>query len=301
MGLFESVQLELFELMGFKKRKPVSPRQIMLNKQTDSAAPSTQNLLSLPYPVELIRKKNLRGLRFRVSTRAKLEISANKSSSEQEILSLIAPHQKWIKSQLDEAQKRLLKHPQKVWKTGELFSWNGRQIELVFSPSSTKKAHIRFMENSFEYFFPLDWYELEQKEFHEKLRTHFLYFFKLKASELLGARIDLWSKTMGLFPKSVSYRNQKTRWGSCSSAGAVNLNWKLAVFGQEIQDYVVIHELAHLKHQDHSKNFWNLVEEHCPDRKDISKKLNDSAFKADPFAKSSELYDQNPVLPSTLI
>jgi len=206
------------------------------------------------------------------------------------------PHHDWIEKQVDEAKKRLSKNPQKKWQSGQVFKWNGGPYELVFSPSSTKKPHIRFMEKSFEYFFPLNWQELEKVDFQEKLHTSFLYFFKLKASEVLDAKVDHWAKEMQLFPRSVSYRNQKARWGSCSSEGKVNLNWKLAVFNSEIQDYVIIHELAHLKHQDHSKNFWNLVENFAPDRKQTSKELQSTAFDADPFAAQSELYDFNPSL-----
>jgi len=298
MGLFETVQLELFELMGYKKpnreEQAYSNKPNLLNNSTKLSPHNEHSLEGLPYPVELIRKKNLRGLRFRISPRAELEISANKSSSEKEILTLIAPHQKWIEQQLVDARARLAKFPQKKWQTGEIFSWNGSDLELIFSPSSTRKPHIRFMQNSFEYFFPISWQELAPSEFQEKLHTSFLYFFKLRASEILSAKVDKWSKEMELFPKSVSYRNQKTRWGSCSSDGRVNLNWKLAVFSSEIQDYVIIHELAHLKHQDHSKNFWNLVEIYAPDRKKTSKLLQSSAFHADPFASSSELYKNNP-------
>gem|GEM_PF-754456 len=302
MGLFESVQLELFELMGFKKAPQITPKKTskspnLPENSTDYSLKTPDNFSKPSCAVEIIRKKNLRGLRFRVTAKAVLEISANKSSSEGEIFSLLLPHHDWIEKQVDEAKKRHEVYPQKKWQSGEVFQWNGKDIELVFSPSSTKKAHIRFMENSFEYFYPISWHELSQKDVHEKLHANFLYFFKLKASETLGAKVDFWSKEMGLFPKSVSYRNQKTRWGSCSSDGRVNLNWKLSVFTSEIQDYVIIHELAHLKHQDHSKNFWKLVEQFCPNRKKISNDLHKSAFGADPFAAQSELYQNNPSLP----
>lgn len=301
MGLFETVQWELFELMGYKKRGPRTPKfskqnQKLPNKRSAKSSPKELKFEDFPCPVELVRKSSLRGLRFRITTQAKLEISANKSSSEKEILSLLLPHHDWIEKQVAEAKTRLSKYPQKQWATGEVFVWNGRPIELVFSPSSTKKPHIRFMENSFEYFYPLSWQELPTKDFQEKLHTNFLYFFKLKASEILDAKVDHWAKEMKLYPKSVSYRNQKSRWGSCSSDGRMSLNWKLAVFNSDIQDYVIIHELAHLKHQDHSKKFWKLVEGYCPYRKTVSKKLDNSAFLADPFASRSELYDHNPGL-----
>lgn len=284
MNLFETVQLELFEFMGFKKRDP-RPSTVSL---------SPKSFEQLPCDVELVRKKNLRGLRFRVNPKGVLEISANKSTDEAEIFSLLKPHLKWITQQVEKAKERHILFPQKKWQSGERFLWSGKPFEMVLSPSSTKKPHIRFMNHSFEYFYPTSWQELSPDLFHEKLHASFLYFFKLKASETLNEKVDHWSKEMNLFPKSVSYRNQKTRWGSCSSEGRVNLNWKLACFEPAIQDYVVIHELAHLKHQDHSKNFWKLVEIFSPNRKKLSQDLHKISFEADCFASSSELYKRNP-------
>jgi predicted metal-dependent hydrolase len=63
----------------------------------------------------------------------------------------------------------------------------------------------------------------------------------------------------------VSVRNQKWRWGSCSPNGHVCLNWRLVLMPAWVRDYVMIHELMHLKRQDHSRKFWQLVAVACPD------------------------------------
>jgi predicted metal-dependent hydrolase len=60
-------------------------------------------------------------------------------------------------------------------------------------------------------------------------------------------------------------RSQRTRWGSCSASGNISLNWKLIMFPSHIIDYVIVHELAHLKVMGHSKAFWDVVSAHCPD------------------------------------
>ena len=70
-------------------------------------------------------------------------------------------------------------------------------------------------------------------------------------------------------------RNQKTRWGSCSSNGNLNFNNRLLFVRKELVDYVVVHELAHRKEMNHSNAFWNVVEKYMPDYKERRKKLRE--------------------------
>jgi predicted metal-dependent hydrolase len=77
---------------------------------------------------------------------------------------------------------------------------------------------------------------------------------------LLGLAADL-----GLSVSRVSVRNQKWRWGSCSRSGHICLNWRLVDMPDWVRDYVMVHELMHLRRMDHSRRFWKLVAAACPD------------------------------------
>jgi predicted metal-dependent hydrolase len=88
-------------------------------------------------------------------------------------------------------------------------------------------------------------------------------------------RLDYFIPLVGRTPNRVAIRNQSTRWGSCSSKGNLNFNWKLVLAPPEALDYVVAHELCHLLEFSHSPNFWKLVEKAFPDYKFWKKWLKD--------------------------
>ena len=90
-------------------------------------------------------------------------------------------------------------------------------------------------------------------------------FLKNTASYYLVPRLHQLAKKMKISFKKVTLRAQTTRWGSCSSAGNLNFNWKLVHFPPAVIDYVIVHELAHRKHMDHSADFWQFVEQFLPD------------------------------------
>lgn len=83
----------------------------------------------------------------------------------------------------------------------------------------------------------------------------------------LTERAVYYSEIMGVKFGRISIKTQKTLWGSCSGQGNLNFNCILMLCPEEVRNYVVIHELCHLREMNHSKNFWNLVEKYCPDYK----------------------------------
>ncbi len=103
-------------------------------------------------------------------------------------------------------------------------------------------------------------------------------FLKNTAINYILPRTHQLAQKMKLEFKKISFRQQKTRWGSCSSQKNLNFNWRLVHFEPKVIDYVIIHELAHLKHMNHSKKFWSLVAQFDPDYKKHRKVLRDTRY-----------------------
>jgi predicted metal-dependent hydrolase len=88
-----------------------------------------------------------------------------------------------------------------------------------------------------------------------------------RAKKELPVRLLELAARHGLAVTRISIRNQRWRWGSCSRGGHICLNWRLVTMPEEVRDYVLIHELMHLKRMDHSPKFWKLVADACPRHK----------------------------------
>lgn len=89
-------------------------------------------------------------------------------------------------------------------------------------------------------------------------------FLRQLAAEELPRRLLQLAATLGRTVRGVSIRGQRTRWGSCSPSGRISLNWRLIQLPPSVCDYVLLHELTHLVHMNHSKRFWREVERVCP-------------------------------------
>ena len=107
----------------------------------------------------------------------------------------------------------------------------------------------------------------------EGFQTALNRFYLRSAKRHIGARVEMWSKRMGLFPASVRFRRYKNRWGCCAPDDTITFNTALMRYEEALVDYVVVHELAHIRHKHHQKAFWELVAQHIPDYRDLRKRL----------------------------
>lgn len=109
----------------------------------------------------------------------------------------------------------------------------------------------------------------------EKLTREKVIALAEEALKVIPARVEYFARIIGVTYGKITIRNQKTRWGSCSSKGNLNFNCLLMLAPPEVLDYVVVHELCHRKQMNHSKAFWSEVEKVLPDYKEARKWLKE--------------------------
>jgi predicted metal-dependent hydrolase len=96
---------------------------------------------------------------------------------------------------------------------------------------------------------------------------------KDEARALVLRRARHYNKVLGVVWKDVVIKNQKTRWGSCSKKGNITINYKILYLPRKLQDYVIVHEMCHLKEFNHSKKFWRLLASVLPEWEEIKGEL----------------------------
>lgn len=97
--------------------------------------------------------------------------------------------------------------------------------------------------------------------------------YKESARVLIKQKVEYFNQCLGFSYKNITIKNQKTRWGSCSETGNLNFNYKILFLPERLQDYIIIHELCHLRELNHSKKYWSLVASIIPNYKILEKEL----------------------------
>jgi predicted metal-dependent hydrolase len=103
--------------------------------------------------------------------------------------------------------------------------------------------------------------------------------YKSAAKAFIPPRLEYWKDKMGLDVHSLRFRCAKSRWGSCSSKGVITFNPYMMKLSHEMIDYIIVHELAHLREMNHSKAFYEVVREHIPNYKVIQKQIKELSMR----------------------
>ncbi len=206
----------------------------------------------------VVRKRQRRTLSVKLSPHQPPKILTNFKISQKVMLNFLISKHYWIEKNLIKIKQIQSQEHHPQFKEGELFPVLGEMKYFTFRESEIKKIKLVTEDGFISCYTPPGWLPDEKK-----LRTALLQFYKKEASNYLLERGKILSAELKFYPSQIKIQTAKSRWGSCNSRGVINLNWKLILFSPVLIDYVIIHELCHLKHMNHSQDFWNLVKSHC--------------------------------------
>ena len=197
----------------------------------------------------------------------------------------------WVVEQVDKMQEMRERFPQKTFEVGEYFTIMGLEYSLKTEQSKDGRLSVLHENGNLIIKLPEN-IASNSKNLKRSMKSMLCNYYEELGKKILSERVFINSQKLQLYPQSIIYRNQKTRWGSCSSNGNISLNWRLIVAPLEVIDYVVIHELCHLRYHNHSKSFWKLVEQYSPRWKKVRKWLQENQYSFDFLIETSELHPE---------
>lgn len=211
---------------------------------------------------QIIRSKR-KSIALVVTRDARLVVRAPLLASRRHIEKLVSEKSDWILKRVVEAMSNRHKTKPKKFISGEKFLYLGKMYELQIVDD------------------PKDFLKLGDKFFlsfgnRKQAKQIFIDWYKKSAKKIIPERVDLYASRHGFKYIKIRITSAQGRWGSCSHRGNLNFSWRLIMAPLEVIDYVIIHELAHLKHRNHSKKFWADVEVHCPNHKEHKKWLREN-------------------------
>lgn len=220
-----------------------------------------------PIEFEVIYSRR-KTIAIKIDSAGNIKVCAPQGTSRGTIAKTVSGKAAWIIKHLQKIQFDQAQALPRKYTDGELFMYLGREYPLQLDiDQEYGLIEIILAEGRF----------LVKTPAGDKgiIKSSLEAWYRHVAAGYIKGRLDHYQSLLHVSPSRIAIRNQKTRWGSCSNKGSLNFNWRLMMAPAEVVDYVVVHELCHLVHPNHSKNFWNQVSAVLPDyrvRKDWLKK-----------------------------
>ncbi len=198
-------------------------------------------------------------------------VAAPADTSTANLEAIVHKRAPWI---LRQAPDPALQAPRKRFVSGETLPYMGRNVRLIVEPADLQVPQVRFDHWSFRIAVPAT---LDETKRYNEIRKAIVPWYRRRAEQRISRSVELWRKRMGWLEKpEVLIRDQRQRWGSCAPDGTLRFNWRVVMLQPELAEYVVVHELAHLKVSSHSAEYWALVSGLLPDAQQRRSRLRES-------------------------
>ncbi len=235
----------------------------------------TRNMDALPsYKIEV--SKRAKYMRIRISLNKGVVVVVPKTMSRRQVSQwvpeFVYEQQQWIRSTLHKLQAEIKKkpHPDNTV-LPDYIVLKALQQSFIINYISQSDSQELVLYHSDEFTLQVTGNVANKTDIFQLLEQ----FFKVYAYTFLKNRLNGFSRQFKLPYQRLTVRAQKTRWGSCSEKKNINLNYRLIFLEAELMDYVLLHELAHIRHMNHSRQFWEFLESMCSDAGEKDRQLND--------------------------
>ena len=205
-----------------------------------------------------------------------LLVRAPERITDRQIEQIVRQKSNWIIKK-QEKLKRIKPVVEREFINGENLPFLGELYEIeVMESGEIKSVTVSLEDGIFLIKVPHD---LKGDNRKEEIKRRLVEWYKKEARSKYKERVEHYRKKLGVSYNKIFIRDQKTRWGSCSSKGNLNFNWRLIMAPLSIMDYIVVHELVHLIHPNHGRDFWKLVESVIPDYKEKKQWLRINGYR----------------------
>jgi predicted metal-dependent hydrolase len=218
---------------------------------------------NLPFSYRIRRSHRVSNARIVVKP-GQVEIVAPLQIPEHKLHQFVEAKQQWVTQAL---KKMAASSPQNSgfvpveYKSGADMTYQGKAYPLTVLSSKLKRVKIEFTDG-YTVFVPET---LNPDEHNHQIKEALIRWMKKQTKQLVEQMVESHTAKHQLNPRTISIKTQKSRWGSCGIHNDININWLLIMAPKEVLEYVVIHELCHIRVKNHSSQFWLLVGEHMPD------------------------------------
>lgn len=215
-----------------------------------------------------IIKTKRRGLSIEVLSNSNLQVRASKTLTKKDILEILKKNEPWIYKQVNLMKEKNKLFINREYKTGEKYYILGELYTLnIIETKNLSKVNINKKNCTIE---------LYGDSNSKDIRDILLKFYKDFALKYIINRVNYYISFFEHIPKKICVKDQKRRWGSCTGDNRLLFNWKIIMAPPRIIDYLIVHEMSHMKHKNHSKDFWNDVEAILGDYKELRKWLKNN-------------------------
>lgn len=190
----------------------------------------------------------------------KVSVHAPNKMAKKIILDSVKSKAKWIVQRINEIRDFDSNPAEREFIDGESFLYLGKSYPLQLDINEERpKPLVKLYNGKFLITAPI--------RDTEAIGKAMKVWYRNKCTEQITERIKYYQPIINASPKKVTIKEQKKIWGSCSSKGNLNFNWKAIMAPTDVLDYIIVHEMCHLVHLNHSKDFWNLVASIMPNYK----------------------------------